>query len=698
MAIMNVFIRFRCLVLLTILGACGTTAKKMGNFALLPSVQEFTVTGVSNLGPSEITQCFSQNDHALPPMDGILAKMERTDSPKNAQLVFDIDTLLNIPPEGYILNIQEERIQLTGKDEAGLFYGFRTLAQLIQDAKAQEVYLPLCTIRDFPLLPYRAVHLDVKHHLDKMEYYYRLIDKLAGYKINGIIIEFEDKIKFKRRPGLASSDAFSIADWRRLSNYAKERHVEISPLMQGLGHSSFVLKHADYAHLRDNPESDWAYNPLDPETYEVQFDLYRDAMEAAPHGRYLHVGGDEVHTTGRGSGQSALALQLAWLNKVCRFAEENGRIPIFWDDMPLKDAGVYASMFNTALSQKEVDSIWAENEHKLLKFLDKFPKNCIYMRWNYRMPQALGNEKAMAWFRSHGLKTMGATAGQTRWVLMPQEESNMDNIKAFALSSIEKGLNGLLLTLWDDDSPHFELYKRGILAFSEYTWAGEKRSKKELKSVYRHRQYGYETAADSLAFIDLLEDPVAHWKNLLLKGNHRNFLKDQQNAMDKIIDLPQADNPGKWSETYKDRLNQAKGTLALTDSIHTRIAQLKNLARNNTYNLEIYEQVNQLVRFSNRALLQLKSYDQAQDEGERKKALEELGKLSEQFTELRKKMEAVYGKTRIMHKPDDYILDQDHHSHLANQSLSFDWQFGAELLFLEKLEQSLLWELHNIKP
>ena len=46
---------------------------------------------------------------------------------------------------------------------------------------------------------------------------------------------------------------------------------------------------------------------------------------------------------------------------------------------------------------------------------------------------------------------------------------NIESIKSFALTSVEKELDGLLLTLWDDDSPHFELYKRGIYAFANYT-------------------------------------------------------------------------------------------------------------------------------------------------------------------------------------------------------------------------------------
>ena len=68
--------------------------------------------------------------------------------------------------------------------------------------------------------------------------------------------------------------------------------------------------------------SDWAFNPLNPKTYEVQFDLYDEAISITPYGKYLHVGGDEVKTTGRNSGQSALELQLYWLNKVANYAKK----------------------------------------------------------------------------------------------------------------------------------------------------------------------------------------------------------------------------------------------------------------------------------------------------------------------------------------------------------------------------------------
>ncbi len=686
------------LVSLTFVFSCHKEPRQLGDFALLPTPSEYNYLGVSGLGYHSVNYFYIDKDVQFALKSNLLNNLKKTEEIKKAQVIGTIDQSLDVKPEGYTLVVSDKNVTITGKDQAGLFYGLATLEQLLEDAKEQEVNLPLCRIEDFPELAYRSVHLDIKHHTEKLDYYYTLLDKLSSYKVNAIIVELEDKIKYIKHPKIASADAFSIEEWQKLSNYAKERNIEISPLVQGLGHVSFILKHEAYKELRDDPESDWAFNPLDPRTYQLQFDLYDEAMKATPHGKYLHIGGDEVETTGRGTDKSPLELQLLWLNKVSQYASDHGRIPIFWDDMPLRHAGVYGAMFNPDLNQAQVDSIWNENEHKLLKSLDQFPKNCIYMRWNYWAPQALGNVKAMQWFTDNGLQAMGATAGQTRWCLMPQNESNISNIKSFAEGSIKSNLNGLLLTLWDDDSPHFELYTRGILAFAEYTWAGNKTSIEKLKSNYRQREYAHALVDSSFAFIDQLETPVAFWKNALLNGNNRNYLQGMKYPINNaVIDLPNKDNLGVWHTKHKERLERAAKLLQQSDTIANRIAVMKSKAKRNAYNLEIYEQVNKLSRFPLKALLALQTYDSAKSENEKLKAIAVLNNLNSDFEALRKEFQSVYSKTRILTKPADYILDQDHHVHLANQSLSFDWQFKAELLFLEKLNNNVLRDIPALK-
>lgn len=689
-------IKLLFLFILSITISCELQNRE-GDFKILPHPQEWIISGNSSLDASDIKYYFNASGHALPPGSDFLADVKSTDDKNQAQLVYTVNTELDLKAEGYMMDIGTNQIQITAKDQAGLLYGLATLEQLIEDAKEQKVKLPSCKIKDYPLLSYRAIHWDIKHHRETLEYYYGLINKLKKYKINAIIAEVEDKIKYKRQPLVGSSDALTIEEWKKLSEYAHERNISISPLVQGLGHASFVLKHEKYKDLRDDPESDWAFNPLDPKTYEVQYDLYRDALEALPHGKYLHVGGDEVKTTGRNSGKSALELQLIWLNKVCQFAEEAGRTPIFWDDMPLKQTGVYRPMFRPEMSKAKVDSIWNTNQEKLEAFLPQFPKNCIYMRWNYHSPEAYGNTKTMQWFRDHGLKVMGATAGQTRWVLMPQRESNMDNIRSFALSSIEIGLNGLLLTLWDDDSPHFELYHRGIIAFANDTWSGDQLSKSELKEAYRQREFSHSLSDEAFAFIDSLEQPVGQWKNILLKGNKRNYLMEMGKPEEEgLISLPNTAKPGQWTIDHQERLTQAEKIIESTKKVSLKIQQMQKLTQRNLYTLEVYQRVNELVQLTPKILLGLRRFDQASNTEERIIEKAKIIELRKGFYKLRDEIEKTYSKTRVIHKPQDYLLDQDHHHHLANQLHAFDWQFYPELLMFDKINNQLSWEKKRI--
>ncbi|WP_235296402.1 family 20 glycosylhydrolase [Portibacter marinus] len=670
-----------------VLVSCIQENREAGNFMLLPSPRQMEMRGNSGIDKLEKLSYFSESELD----EEILPQYLEKSNEKQARIILSIDSVTMPHQEGYQLKIEDDKIEIVGNGHVGLFYGLISLTQLREDAIDQKVPLPNCLIVDYPALKYRAVHIDVKHHMERMEYYYQLMDRLASYKINGIILEIEDKLLYERQPTVASPDALSKESWHSLSEYALARNIRISPLVQGLGHASFILKHDEYKELRDDPESDWAFNPLDERTYEVQFDLYRDALDAFPHGQYLHIGGDEVHTTGRNSGQSPLELQLNWLEKVCTYADRQGRTPIFWDDMPLKHAGVYRPMFDRTIAKDQVDSIWQQNEEKLIEFIDLFPKNCIYMRWNYQTPETYGNLKAMEWFSDKGFEVMGATAGQTRWSLMPQNQSNIENIRSFALSSIDQELKGLLLTLWDDDSPHFELYGRGIAAFAEYAWAGDSKSVEEVKEVFRHRTFGHELVDSSFVFIDRLEEPVAFWKNALLEsGESRNNLrKYDRPGEEAVIELPDPSQKGTWTEKHEERMNEAHRHLETVKEVELIIENALENAQRSSYTLEVYQQVNELVKFSFESLILLENYDRSSADME-EQALNAIKKLPKNFEQLRKELESVYGQARILNKPDNYILDQDHHTHNANQSLNFDWQFYPEILLIEKIKTKYL--------
>ena len=73
--------------------------------------------------------------------------------------------------------------------------------------------------------------------------------------MNAIIWEVEDKLRYTRRPEVGAPNAISKQEMQAISRYAKERNIEISPLVQGLGHAGFSLKRN--WDLRENPFSHW---------------------------------------------------------------------------------------------------------------------------------------------------------------------------------------------------------------------------------------------------------------------------------------------------------------------------------------------------------------------------------------------------------------------------------------------------------
>lgn len=70
-----------------------------------------------------------------------------------------------------------------------------------------------------------------------------MIDKLARYKVNAVIWELEDKLRYTRRPEVGAPNAIGKQEMQAICRYAEERNINISPLVQGLGHASFILKH-----------------------------------------------------------------------------------------------------------------------------------------------------------------------------------------------------------------------------------------------------------------------------------------------------------------------------------------------------------------------------------------------------------------------------------------------------------------------
>jgi len=655
-------------------------------FQLLPSPQKLEVKNGTGLFYNELNYIVSVNNSAIPVLGNICASLPHYRK-KGKGIFLQLLISANIPEseEGYILELDDQGVHIQARNQKGLFYGCQTLEQLMEDSRDCKVMIPLLKITDYPDIVYRAIHLDLKHHIDSGHYYYTLIDRLAKIKVNAIIIEFEDKLRYRKAPLVGAADAISIEEFAAISRYAQDRNIEISPLVQGLGHASFILKHKEYLSLRDDQDSDWVFDPLNPKTYNLQFALYEDAIAATPCGKYLHVGGDEVGHLGKSelslkSGKNSFELQMYWLQKVTQFANEHNRIPIFWDDMVFKLSGLYPTTYNPEISEQQVKELWAKNRPLLEKSLPLFPQECVYMRWNYSNPKLSGDLMAIDWYKEHKLNVMAATAVQGMSSMLPRNHSNFQAIKDFCELTVERKISGILCTCWDDCSPHFETVWRGLSDFACFSWNYKDVSFETTHALFRHRFYSPEMEPSSFEFQDQLESAVDLWdRTLISEGDRENYHKTF-----KLIDLPQANKRGEWALKYKEKISLAQNALIQYKLIKTKIAKGLEVALRNRYSLEVFNQINELQVYPSNLLIALERYDNADESGKKEAALH-LKKYLNYFDELRKNFEAVYSQTRILGNPEGYQLDSNFHNHLANGTNNTDWMYMYELPMNQKI-------------
>lgn len=647
-------------------------------FQIIPLPQHVEVQKGAGIHASAITYISMLGDADYPVMPELLSRLPRYKRDGIGISLSISETGVPESPEGYVLEVCSEGVRIIAREAAGLFYGCQTLEQLLEDSWENELPIPCLKITDYPEIEFRAVHFDTKHHLDRTEYYYRLIDKLARYKVNNVIWELEDKLRFTRRPEVAAPNAISIQEMQAICRYAKERHVIINPLIQGLGHAGHILKH--HWELRENPNSDWEFCPSDPRTYEVLYDLYLDAMEAMPYSKYLHIGGDEITAIGidercKATGKTAFELQMEWLKKVCDFATAHGRTPIFWDDMPLKYANLWRLLDNS-LTDNEVLQNWKTD--KLDEAILLFPKNCIYMRWNYNDPTKLAHRMLLEWYHRNGLHVMGATAAAVGGSpFMPRNDSRTQYIKDFSQLVSENKLDGIISTSWDDGSPHWETVMRGFIAQGEFGWNPTGRSVDEFIAAHARREWGL--SKDRVNFISEMEQAAFFFDSALITSGSRNPAWGVTKSF-KLIQLPDTLKPGEWSRLYKNKIDMARIEQKRYEKICKGIVEAKSHALRNRYTLEVYEQTNELFHYPVRLLLVLEVYDLSLKSG---KGIDDarngLEAVCRDFSQMRRRFEAVYSRTRFMQNPDGYISDQNHHNHLAALSNGSEWWYLYEL-------------------
>lgn len=258
--------------------------------------------------------------------------------------------------EGYELTITKKLVILSANTPAGLFRGVQTIRQVLparieMTTKQKGPWeIATGTITDYPSYSYRGTMLDVSRHFFGVEDVKRLIDFLAYYKMDALHLHLSDdqgwRIEIKSWPNLTQHGGstevgggkggfYTQEQYTEIVNYAKDRYITIIPEIDMPGHTNAAL--ASYAELNCSGKATELYTGIDVGfstlctsldiTYKFIDDVVRELAAITP-GPYIHIGGDESHSTKRED-------YIPFINKVQDIVLSHGKKVVGWDDIAI---------------------------------------------------------------------------------------------------------------------------------------------------------------------------------------------------------------------------------------------------------------------------------------------------------------------------------------------------------------------------
>lgn len=152
--------------------------------------------------------------------------------------------------------------------------------------------------RSLPLSQ-RVVHFDFKGAPPKIDYLLKMIPLLKQWGATGILVEYEDMFPFKDRlVSLSKPYAYTSDDIKSLQEVVELEQMDFIPLLQSFGHVEFILKHKEYAHLREAPNNPMSLCPTNKDSLLLITEIVDQFMSEHSSLQYLHIGGDEVFCIG----------------------------------------------------------------------------------------------------------------------------------------------------------------------------------------------------------------------------------------------------------------------------------------------------------------------------------------------------------------------------------------------------------------
>jgi hexosaminidase len=504
--------------------------------------------------------------------------------------------------QAYRIDLARHAVQITANASAGLFYGVETLIQMLSPRRGS-LWLPEGTIRDWPDLQLRQIYWDDAHHLDRMDYLKRALRQAAFYKINGFVIKLEGHFQYKSAPAIVEPYALSPVELQELTNYGLRYHVQLIPYLDGPAHIAFILKHPEYAALREFPGSNYELCATNPGSYKLLEGLFQDLLDANKGVNYFYLSTDEPYYIGLAHSpqcnEAERAQQLGsvgkllaeFLTKAGGYVHDRGRTVIFWGEYPLKLDDL--SSLPPFLVNGEVYG--ADFDHE---FRRRGIRQMIYTSTE-------GEEKMFPdYFILPATRRLHGDYSGT-----PRVQDIFEKV-TFDSSRQNADLMGTIGAGWGDMGLHTETFWLGYICGSSTGWHSGSSGPRQLMSTFYPLFYGPEVVNMDRLY-QLMSEQAQFWADSWdvtpstarkpIWGNSSEIYKTPKPAHDQMLPLPTAPTSeleyhAQWSEENAKRIALASESMRDNETLIGLINQNIPRADFNRYNLEVYLTIAQLCR------------------------------------------------------------------------------------------------------
>jgi hypothetical protein len=438
----------------------------------------------------------------------------------------------------------------------------------------------------------------------------RDLRQAAFYKVNGFVIKMDGHFQYKSAPAVVEPYALTPAELQELTNYGLHYHIQLIPYLDGPAHISFILKHPEYAKLREYPESNYEICSTNPASYKLLEGMYQDLLDANKGVKYFYLSTDEPYYLGLAHNsqcnEADLAKQLGSVGKVFAhfvdqaggYLHDQGRNVIFWGEYPMKPSDlsslppyvingeVYGPAYDRAFHRRGIRQMIftsTEGEEKL------FPDYFILPR-SQRLHGASNDE-----FEDNpGL---------------PRVDDIMKKI-SFDSSRVDTALIGEVDCGWGDEGVNPETFWLGYVASVAAGWHPGSPSASEVSSAFYALFYGpkvvsmdrvYQLMSDQAQSWNDSWDPMESKARKPIWGSSYAIFNPPHPAHDQTLPLPAApandlSYTSTWSAENARRIALALQAEPQNQMLLGLLHQNIQRAEFNRYNLEVYLTIADLCR------------------------------------------------------------------------------------------------------